>query len=113
MVPTETRMRSHADLEEGRLADAAHLEDTRIAAAIADALSRNGLVPPKTVWATVVGGHVTLNGQVEGWRQRDAIERAVQSLRGIRGLTNLLAVSAEVISREVQGAIVEARASPW
>lgn len=113
MVSMETRIRSLADLEEGRLADAAHLEDARIAAAIADVLSRNGLVPAKTVWATVAGGHLTLNGEVEGWCQRDAIERAVQSLRGIRGLTNLLSVNAEVISREVQQAIVEAGFSPW
>jgi osmotically-inducible protein OsmY len=108
----EARMKSQPDLDKGRIADAAQLADADIAAAIADVLSWNRL-PADTVWATVAGGHVTLEGEVERWSQRDAIERGVCRVKGVRGLTNLLAVRLEVIEREMEEKIVEARASPW
>jgi osmotically-inducible protein OsmY len=109
-----TRMESRtvANRNETRLPALVRLDDADIAAAIADVLSWNRL-PADTVWATVVAGRVTLEGEVERWSQRDTIERAVSCVTGVRGLKNMLTVRPEAISRELERSIVEARSSPW
>ncbi len=104
--------RAVANQNETRLPALVRLDDADIAAAIADVLSWNRLAAD-TVWATVVAGRVTLEGEVERWSQRDIIERAVSCVKGVRGLNNMLTVRPEAISRELERAIVEARGSPW
>jgi osmotically-inducible protein OsmY len=94
------------------LPDLDQLEDADIASAIADVLSTHDL-PEDALWARVVAGHVTLEGEVGRWSQRDAIERAVCRVKGVRGLRNLLTVRPEAIEREVEEKIVQACASPW
>jgi osmotically-inducible protein OsmY len=89
------------------------LQDAATATAIAELLLRSRLAPTDTVWAIVAAGRVTLEGEVERWSQRDAIERAVQTVPGIRGLKNLVTVQPGTVSRVVERAIVEARACPW
>jgi osmotically-inducible protein OsmY len=96
-----------------RVPTSGQLEDAATATAIAELLLRSRLVPADTVWAIVAASHVTLEGEVERWSQRDAIERAVQSVPGIKGLKNLVTVQPETVSREVARAILEARASSW
>lgn len=101
-----------ANTSETPLPDLDQLEDADIASAIADVLLMHD-PPEEAVWARVVAGHVTLEGEVARWSQRDAIERAVSRVKGVRGLNNMLTVRPEVISREVERSIVEARSSPW
>jgi hypothetical protein len=95
------------------LRDSVQLEDRELTAAIADVLSRTRLMPQHTVRANVALGHATLNGEVDGWGARDAIERVVVGLPRLIGLTNLLMVTREVISQELDQAIAEASSSPW
>jgi osmotically-inducible protein OsmY len=101
-----------ANTSETRLPGSDQLEDADIASAIADVLSTHDL-PEDAVWARVVAGHVRLEGEVERWSQRDAIERAVSRVKGVQGLNNMLTVRPQAISQEVDWAIVEARGSPW
>jgi osmotically-inducible protein OsmY len=108
---TRLDSRAVAHQNEARLPALVRLDDEEIAAAIADVLSWNRL-PADAVWATVVAGRVTLEGEVERWSQRDTIERTVSYVEGVRGLNNRLTVRPETISREVERAIVEARGSP-
>ena len=101
-----------ADTSEARLPDLDELDDADIASAIADVLSKHD-PPEDAVWARVVAGHVTLEGEVERWSQRDTIERAVSCVKGVRGLNNMLTVRPDVIEREVEEKIAQAGASPW
>ena len=111
-VMTRIESRAVANQNEIRLPALVRLEDAKIAAAMADVLSWKRL-PADTVWATVVAGRVTLEGEVERWSQRDTIERALSCVNGVRGLNNMLTVRREAIAREVERAIGEARGSPW
>lgn len=95
-----------------RIPTSAQSDDAATATAIVELLSRSGLMPSDTVWATVTAGRVMLQGEVERWSERDAIERAVQNVPGIRGLKNLVTVQPGTVAREVGRAIVEARACP-
>jgi osmotically-inducible protein OsmY len=66
-------------------------DDTDLAQEIARTL-RWSILVPDTVEAEVRDGHVTLRGEVRWAFQRRAAERAIRSLRGIRGVTNEIAV---------------------
>ena len=101
-----------ANTSETPLPDLVQVEDADIAAAIADVFLKYDL-PEDAVWARVVAGHVTLEGEVGRWSQRDTIERAISCVNGVRGVKNTLTVRPQAISREVERSIVEARSSPW
>jgi osmotically-inducible protein OsmY len=60
----------------------------------------------------VACGHVTLEGSVDTWSQRDGVERSVRSLPDLRGLTNRLRVKQERLALDCERAIYEARACP-
>lgn len=87
-------------------------EDEIVATAIAEVLATSGPVAADKIFATVVAGHVTLQGVVDGWSERDTIERAVHTVPGVRTLENLVTVDPEAISREMECAITEASACP-
>jgi osmotically-inducible protein OsmY len=72
---------------------AAERSDTDIAKAAADALKWNVVVPDDRVKVTVEKGWVTLTGELSWDYQRRAAERAVRSLRGVRGITDLVVVT--------------------
>ncbi|MGZ4357351.1 MAG: BON domain-containing protein [Gaiellaceae bacterium] len=82
-------------------------DDADLAEAIASKLRWNVLVP-RTVEAEVRDGFVTLVGQVRWGFQRDAAERAVRDVRGVRGVSNEIAVRPQVRPDDVVGRIVEA-----
>jgi osmotically-inducible protein OsmY len=54
-------------------------------------LKWNTLVPD-TVEAEVQQGWVTLRGHVDWNYQRDAVDRAVRDIKGVKGVTNLITV---------------------
>lgn len=74
--------------------------DTEIGTAIVDALRWNTLVPDEKIKARVENGWVTLEGEVEWQYQKEAAYNAVDLLRGIKGVSNLIGVK-PVISKSL------------
>lgn len=66
--------------------------DTEIAKAIIDAFSWNTLVPDDKIKIKVDHGWVTLEGEVEWQYQKTAAYNAINFLRGIKGISNLIVV---------------------
>lgn len=85
--------------------------DTDIASAAMIALKSNISVPSDKVKITVQDGWISLTGKVDWWYQKNAAEMAVHYLRGVRGVSNNLTISApptKVSSSEVRSKIESA-----
>ena len=83
--------------------------DTDIAHAVTRALTWDIQVPDDKVKATVENGWITLTGSVEWKYQKDAAERAVRYLTGVKGVGNLIEVRPKHASKfEVSSKIKEA-----
>ena len=83
--------------------------DEDIARAVANALAWNTSVPADSIKAVVSDGWVTLEGAVEWYYQKDAAERAVRYLRGVKGITNRIVVKptvrADVVKAQIEAAL--------
>lgn len=91
-------VRAFADDLKVKLPNAMEQTDTDIAHAAADVLRWNVEIPADKVKAKVVGGWITLEGEVEWRYQRDAAETAVRYLKGVRGVTNIIIVKPMMVS---------------
>ena len=85
-------VRAVANDLEVHLHTAAERTDSDLAHAAIAALTWDAEIPIHEVRVTVSHGWVTLAGQVETAFQRDAAERAMQRLAGVRGVSNGLSV---------------------
>jgi osmotically-inducible protein OsmY len=81
--------------------------DEDIARTVTKALAWNTSIPIDSIKAQVSQGWVTLEGTVEWHYQRAAAERAVRYLRGVKGVTNNIAVT-PVVSAAVVKAQIDA-----
>jgi osmotically-inducible protein OsmY len=79
-----------ADDLEVRLPGSSERTDADIAAAAARALEWDVTVPADKIKVTVSKGWVTLEGEVEWQYQREAAERDVRRLVGVKGVSNLI-----------------------
>jgi osmotically-inducible protein OsmY len=79
---------------EVRLPSSSNRNDPEIARAAVDALKWNSSVPDDRIRVRVENGWVTLEGDVDWYFQKEAAERAVRWLTGVKGVTNLIAVHA-------------------
>ena len=78
--------------------------DTDIAKAAAGAIESRLSIPADAVEVTVQNGTVTLRGTVDWSYQRRAAEAAVEYLRGVRHVSNLISVKQPKVSDlSVQG----------
>jgi osmotically-inducible protein OsmY len=77
---------------EVRLPATAELTDADIATAAVHALEVDASVPIGKLDITVSAGWVTLRGEVQWHGQREEAYRAVHSLAGVKGVTNMLVV---------------------
>jgi osmotically-inducible protein OsmY len=68
--------------------------DPELARAAVEALRWNVAVPADRIKVKVEKGWVTLEGDVDWYFQREAATRAVRSITGVRGITNLITVKA-------------------
>jgi osmotically-inducible protein OsmY len=93
---------------EVRLPGSSERTDPDIAAAAVRALEWNAFVPSDRVKVTVSKGWVTLEGQVDWQYQRDSAERAVRSLVGVKGVSNLIKVSPKVAPTDLKQRIEQA-----
>ena len=83
--------------------------DAEIARALRSALEWDVWVDQKRIKSTVSNGWVTLEGDVEMFREREEAERVVRRLAGVRGLTNKIEVKpVKIKAEDVQEAIEEA-----
>lgn len=88
--------------------DATARTDPAIADAAANALRWNAAVPLDAVQVTVRQGWVTLTGEVDWQYQREAAERAVQHLYGVKGVANSIFVRPHVSLPDVKAKIENA-----
>jgi osmotically-inducible protein OsmY len=70
--------------------------DSEIAGAVRHALEWNVLVPSDKIHSTVSDGWVTIEGEVECYREREDAERAISHLPGVCGVTNKIEVCTPV-----------------
>ena len=66
--------------------------DTQIASAVRAALEWDALVPNELIQSTVSNGWVTLEGEVDFWRERVDAEHAIRQLAGVVGVINGITV---------------------
>jgi osmotically-inducible protein OsmY len=66
--------------------------DTQIASAVRGALEWDALVPNELIQSTVANGWVTLEGEVDYWRERADAERAIRQLAGVVGVINAITI---------------------
>lgn len=83
--------------------------DTEIAQAVRQALEWDVFVPNEKITSTVTDGWVTLEGPVERSTQREAAERAVRNLMGVKMVVNKIAVTQpKAVTGDVRKAIEQA-----
>jgi osmotically-inducible protein OsmY len=87
--------------------------DTEISQAVRHTLEWFAGVPAHRIQSTVADGIVTLAGSVDHYHEREAAERAVGDLVGVRGVVNELALSGpkaepETVRRLIEQALVHA-----
>lgn len=87
----------------------AHRTDTDLAAAAVRALEWDVQVPHQKIKPRVSDGWVSLEGEVEWQYQREAADRAVRHLLGVRGVSNQVTLSAKVtpadLKHRIEGAL--------
>ena len=91
-----------------KLADGIARSDPEIAHAALTALQWDVQVPHEGIKVRVANGHVTLDGDVQWQYQRQAAERAVHNLTGVKGVTNLIRVLEAATLTDVKQRIHEA-----
>jgi osmotically-inducible protein OsmY len=75
-----------------KVTDASHRSDTELAHQVVNALAWDIEVPDQKIKAKVEDGWVTLDGAVDWQYQRNAAERAVRYLTGVKGVRNNVAI---------------------
>jgi osmotically-inducible protein OsmY len=88
-----------------RLPDESRRTDAEIAHVALNALESDVWVPHHRVMVTVSDGMVKLEGEVDTQHQKQAAERVIRQLTGVKGVTNLLHVKAGVAPADVKAKI--------
>ncbi len=82
--------------------------DKELAEAAVSALKSNVTVPAERLKAIVVDGWITLEGELEYWYQKDAAERAVHNLWGVKGISNRITLKPRAKAADVKLKIEQA-----
>jgi osmotically-inducible protein OsmY len=93
---------------EVKLPSSSQRPDPDIARAVLDALKWNISVPADRIKVKVEKGWVTLEGEVDWYYQREAAERSVRSLTGVKGVSNLITVAAKPAPSDIKEKIKDA-----
>ena len=93
-----------------RLPGISERTDTDLAERAKNVLLWDGQVPANQVKVTVSDGWVTLEGEVEYEYQKEAAERAVSRLAGVKGVSNLIIIkpqgAPEHLKEDIERALV-------
>jgi osmotically-inducible protein OsmY len=87
---------------EVKLPSSSSRPDPDIARAALDALNWNISVPHDRIKVKVDKGWVTLEGDVDWYYQKEAAERAVRHLTGVKGVSNLITMRARPAPTDVK-----------
>jgi len=90
---------------EVKLPGDARRTDTDLASAAVKALEWDVRVPHQRIKLRASDGWITLEGQVEWQFQREAAERAVRHLLGVRGVSNQITLTAKVTPTDLKSRI--------
>ena len=93
---------------EVRLHTSAERTDSDLALAALYALKWDAAIPTDKLGVTVSQGYVTLRGEVEWLFQREAAERAIRRLAGIKGVTNWVTVAIRAMPEDIKQKIEKA-----
>ena len=74
--------------------------DSEIAGAVRNALEWDALVPNELIKSTVSNGWVTLEGEVDYWRERSDAERAIRRLAGVVDVTNRITIRKQAVDQK-------------
>ena len=91
-----------------KLPGGAEWSDPDLARAAVDALQWNVAVPHEKIQVKVEQGWITLVGEVEWLHQKQAADRAVQYLRGVKGVFDLISVRPATTPHDVKKRIKDA-----
>lgn len=91
-----------------KLPDHQKCTDAEIQTAAYNAISWITTVPTDGLEITVQNGKLTLEGKVESWSQRSAVEDVVRHLGGIVDVTNLIVIKPQPMEPDVKAAIESA-----
>ncbi|GAB4033812.1 BON domain-containing protein [Spirosoma jeollabukense] len=82
--------------------------DEEIGQAILRSFDWHSQVPQSMIKVKVQRGWVTLEGEVDWNYQSQAAERAVETISGVKGVSNLIRVKPQVIAQDVNLKIIDA-----
>ncbi len=85
-----------------------HHTDEDIAAAAAQHIEWNKILPKDRIVVTVSQGWITLTGAVEWQYQRDVAANIVAYLSGVKGVFNLIEIESQLTPMEIETAITAA-----
>jgi osmotically-inducible protein OsmY len=97
-----------ANTIEVRLPSSSNRTDPDVARVALDALKWNILVPHDRIKVKVDKGWVTLEGDVDWFFERDAAEKTVRTITGVKGVTNLVTVKVRPAASDVKRKIKDA-----
>lgn len=82
--------------------------DSEIAQAIANAIKWNNIINEDKVKVKVEDGWVTLEGEVDWTFEKNAIKNSIESILGVRGISNLISISSKIKATDVKQKIMAA-----
>lgn len=93
---------------EVRLHTASERTDSDLALAALDGLKHDTAIPTDKLDVAISHGYVTLKGEVEWPFQREAAERVVHRLPGVKGVTNWVTIAAHATPGDIKQKIEKA-----
>ena len=96
-----------------KLPDDTKRDDESIAGAGIERLAWDSSVPPDAVEIRVEKGWITLNGEVDWYFQKEAAARAIQTLIGVVGVSNLIEIKPTVNADDLGQNITRALHRSW
>jgi osmotically-inducible protein OsmY len=100
-------VRAVANSLQVKLPSSSERADPDLARAAVDALKWNVSVPADRIKVRVEKGWITLEGDADYYYQKEAAERAVRYLTGVKGVTNLITVRARPLPSDLREKIKE------
>ena len=89
------------------------ISDNEIASEVISAFKWNWQIPSKRVKVSIEDGWLTLEGDLQWNFQREAADKSVSNLFGVRGVTNNITVNSETHDETEKNRIVLALVRNW